>query len=497
MQKLGKIEDANSLKSRRQIMEALGEVRNPERAKLDVYTQVFAEQYKELENSPRAKMFGLTDDARIAFGECLSNYMLESNNLSNMGLNPLLALNVNTAVFGNPVLSVFTAEQALTDLQGVIYFQNVKAGTTRGNVTAGQYLAKGAGAKEVYPVGFAGEGVYGKVIGTGDGSNTTISGTLSTDIRPNYVNIQAGDVVATDDGKGNLFGTGVHGTVNYKTGAVSLTFGTAPASGVQVVANFANNFENTSLPEINVEYDSKIVKAGTFGLQADVSILSQFVSKNRLNIDAQKLVVKVLTEQILREIHNDAISKIAGVGSADPLKTTQFTLTPPNQGISIQDHLNTFGLTLAKVQAKMAKASGKGDFKAILAGSSFCENLTVINEFKQVGTVTDDPTLFGTLTGKYGNIQVIRCPQLAATDDSAAYAVYKGEEKTNAAAIYCPYMPVTIAEGIPVPDKMLQRRTAIAAMATTEVVVPNYIQRIALTGDPYAGTVVKTEEQSA
>ena len=44
MQKLGKIEDANSLKSRRQIMEALGEVRNPERAKLDVYTQVFAEQ---------------------------------------------------------------------------------------------------------------------------------------------------------------------------------------------------------------------------------------------------------------------------------------------------------------------------------------------------------------------------------------------------------------------------------------------------------------------
>lgn len=493
MQKLNKIEDASSLKSRRQIMEALSEVRYPERSKLDTFTQVFAEQYKELENSPRAKMFGLSDETRIAFGECLTNYLLESNSLSNMGLNPLLALNVNTAVFGNPVLSIFTAEQALTDIQGVIYFQNVKSMTTRGNVTEGQYLAKGAGAKEVYPVGFAGESIYGKVVGAGDGSTATISGVLAEKIRPNYVHIQAGETVATDDGKGNLFGTGVHGTINYATGAFSLTFGTAPASGVNVVANFASDFEQTSLPQINVEYDSKIVKAGTFGLQADVSILSQFVSKNRLNIDAQKLVVKVLTEQVLREIHNDAIAKIASAGAADPLKTTQFTLTPPNQGISIQDHLNTFGLTLAKVQAKMAKASGKGDFKALIAGSSFCESLTVINEFKQVGTVTDDPTLFGTLGGKYGNIQVIRAPQLQGVDDSAAYSVYKGDDKTNAAAIYCPYMPVTIAEGIPVPEKMLQRRTAIAAMATTEVVVPNYIQRIAMTGDPYAGTPVEVK----
>ena len=132
----------------------------------------------------------------------------------------------------------------------------------------------------------------------------------------------------------------------------------------------------------------------------------------------------------------------------------------------------------------MAKASGKGDIVALLAGTEYCEFLTGLNEFKQVGTITDDPTLFGTLGGRYGNIQVIRCPQLSDADSKSAFGVYKGKEKTDAAAVFVPFMPVVVTNDVPVAENLLQRRSMIASMSTTDIVVDRYLQKMTLTGAP-------------
>lgn len=43
------------------------------------------------------------------------------------------------------------------------------------------------------------------------------------------------NVVANDNGSGSIIGTGITGTVNYSTGAVSITFATAPASGTSIM----------------------------------------------------------------------------------------------------------------------------------------------------------------------------------------------------------------------------------------------------------------------
>lgn len=485
MKKTRKIEDVKT--SKRQMIEELVNLRDPSDRKLEVYSNLFESQFNAFEKSPRARIMGITDDDKLALGECLTNYMLESNNQSNLGLDPLLALTVITSVFGNSTLPMFTSEQPLQDKQGVIYFENVIAKTTRGNVTAGQKLAAAASAKDVYPVGYASEGIYGIKVGEGDG--TTVTFTLNfgyTKLRKDYVTITCGDIKATDDGQGHLIGYGVTGTVNYTAGTGSITFATAPADDLPIYANIAQDFESDGalIPRLNIEFDSKVVKTNTYMLQADNSIIASFISKKRLGIDAQKRTSQVLQQQILREITNEAVSKIVAATNADPLKLTQFNLSHP-QAISVQAHLNSYNMTHAKVQNKMATASGKGNFQTMLAGTEFCEFLTGLNEFKQEGVITDDPTFFGTLGGRYGNIKVVRCPQLPAAEKASAFCVYKGTEKTDAAAVFAPFMPVVMTNDIPVTDNLAQRRSMIASMATTEVVVDRYLQKVGLTGSVY------------
>jgi hypothetical protein len=75
-------------------------------------------------------------------------------------------------------------------------------------------------------------------LGSGTGTQNTFAGTLPTSNGPLYPNslfVVAGAVTATDNGTGLLTGSGVSGTINYTTGAVTLTYTSAPAAGTQIL----------------------------------------------------------------------------------------------------------------------------------------------------------------------------------------------------------------------------------------------------------------------
>ena len=79
-------------------------------------------------------------------------------------------------------------------------------------------------------------------LGTGDGALTSFSGTAFTPVKSKSVQIVADKIVAHDDGSGNLSGTGVQsGSVDYATGAMNITFTTAPNQGISVLASYDYN----------------------------------------------------------------------------------------------------------------------------------------------------------------------------------------------------------------------------------------------------------------
>jgi hypothetical protein len=84
--------------------------------------------------------------------------------------------------------------------------------------------------------------VTNEVLGTGNGVLTTFSGTLahhSNYVQPGTIAVTAGSVSGTDNSQGAITGTGItSGTINYKTGAWSITFAAFVPNATNITANY-------------------------------------------------------------------------------------------------------------------------------------------------------------------------------------------------------------------------------------------------------------------
>lgn len=487
--------------------------------KLKVYMQLFPEQYDQYASSDRADLKGLTENDLFVLGRTLEQQVMtkqmhEEVSFAQLGATPTLAFDFITAMFGKSVIPYIASEQIIEEVQGLVYFENIVAQgvkkrvvdcadgktvevqdkyTGRGNVEVGDIFAKGAGAPEKYPQGYAGEMVYGEQLDTTDkpcdGTTKSFDFLLdNTPIRRHYVKViakceNAGNIITVtgiDDGDGAIIGAGLVGTIEYETGDVHIDFTYAPAADSHVIANYATNFEVGTLPSIKTELDSKFVRANVYGLQTDTSIISSYMMGKRFNFDMQKRAVQVLQESILNEITTELLLKIVTAYDEMGETDTVFNLTVPT-GVSQQSHFNSVDYQFGIVAQKMAQRSGKGTLSVALAGPDACAFLTQNAKFERIGEATGWATVYGVYDK---TTIVIRCPQLAqikADGAKSIYFLFKGEEPFNAAAVYAPYMPLVGVEDIPVQTALLNRRSAVASMAAVDVLVPGYIQKFVLT----------------
>lgn len=117
------------------------------------------------------------------------------------------------------------------------------------NVAASTFTDNNATPSTGMPPATTTQGIISP-IGIGDGSTKTFSGTFSSGVGvPDTlygVQVTDGNELFQDDRNGNLVGNmGGTGTINYSTGAYSVTFNTAPVLGAQINASFL--IENATL----------------------------------------------------------------------------------------------------------------------------------------------------------------------------------------------------------------------------------------------------------
>lgn len=161
----------------------------------------------------------------------------------NLGGNPTKAWNFvqfTSQVFASPALTVLTPGLTVSSL-----YVNTP-GSTATAVTNVPWSNVMGVVGQFVMIGDLYSALAGGSIGTGNGSQVTFTGILAPiPIYPSSVFVQdtTSGITALDNGNGTLSGTGItSGTINYDTGAISVTFSAAPVAGHNILAESSQAF---------------------------------------------------------------------------------------------------------------------------------------------------------------------------------------------------------------------------------------------------------------
>ena len=446
-----------------------------------------------IESLPVGKVRTIKSFDHWALGNMLENFefhkeMCEADgSIGDLGVIPRVALDVITVSYGSSPLSIVCTTQPIDDEKGLVYYKDVKAGSTRGNYTAGETMLGVDSGFNKYPNGYA-SGTIAEALGTGNDILTNFTGTLANKpIRPGFFSLEAvvdggATVTAKDDGFGNVLGVGVSGTINYTTGAFDITFATAIDDTEVIAGSYQVLFEESedSISELNYDFTSKEVTARPYALKGGVGLMKAFGMKKKFGLIADEELAIDLTNGINSEVFGDLVRKMSAACPAD--STTEYTVTPP-AGTNAYEWTQMFQRYLSKMETQLVNKADRGTISYYVAGLNVCDYIENVPGFQKLydGNQVSGAHLYGTLKG----IPVIRVTKSelltkgAVDGSNRMIGGFKGNSAFEAAASYNPFMPLTVTTMLPTSNPLKSQRAA-ATVAATEVLVENFLTEFKL-----------------
>lgn len=447
--------------------------------KSDFYSRKYKTQMDFLESkSLLSKVRKITSYDKYALGEQLKSFdnlkaMCEyDSSINQLGVIPKIAYDVLTLTYSASVLPIVASVQPIEEQQGLVYFKQIKAWDTKGNLTADQTILDPR-TGIVTPQGYARNVITAEVGATGPGfsytftlANLPLRGTLTVYVGP-------GTIYCTDDMNGALLGNGVSGTIDYSLGLVNVTFAADPGA-VNILANYSINYEAaTDIPQIQSFYSSTTIQAKIFALKATIGLFETYSMKKRFGLVAEEEVAKDLVSEINAEIGGDLITQMY----AQAVGNTNFSLTP-GTGVSWFEHKQQLlDKIFGDAGSVIVSNAGRGVVNLIIAGNSAAGTLSTLPGFEQV---TDGNSIGAHLYGTLRGVPVVRVPEAAVLPAAKIICAYKGTSPFEAPAVYAPYMPLTTTTLLPMSPNPLMSQRAGAVWAGTNVLIPAFITTVTL-----------------
>ena len=457
------------------------------------YRKKYGKYIAALETGLVSRAVGINEHHVIQLGKQLDNFqvytkMLEANNsLNSLGELPKVALEVITAAMSNSVMPVIASTQTLEQQKGIIYFKNVKAETTKGNMTAGQNMVDPRTGMKT-PVAYSGNLVAGEVVvaSTVAGQKTYTATLAQAPIRSQFLKIAfsgSADVYAEDVGPrgadkniGTLLGSGLSGTINYTTGAINLKFADDPTAAKVVTAAYQQNLEEAAdVAKISTFMDSTMIEAEAFALKSVVGIFQQFALRKQFGDSYLEDMSVDLTKEMNAELAGRGIQMLNGAfgGTA----TTFSKALPVGAAYTEKQYRENYALKLADVERAMIAQSGRGAVKVMVVGADHAAFVRGLEGFQ---VLSDGSALGAHIFGTYKGITYVRVPETAILGGDEGIALYSGASALEAPLVYAPFMPLTVLDNKATGANPLQSQTVAATMAGLKVVVPQFIQKLNL-----------------
>ena len=459
--------------------------------RMDVLCDKYDGHMQVLESSLLSKAKGgLEIYDYVALGEQLERwdeykeFCEEEGNLNQLGKLPNIAHSVITVAHGTAIHNILAAVQPVAEERGLIYFEQVRAGTTKGNNTSGDVLIDPRTGLKTSK-GFASSSIEAEVLATfATGTPSYTATPAVTPIRSQTLKVYvagtefaAEDIGPAENGDkniGRIWGNKLSGQINYATGAITITFAAEPANGSLVLIDYQQNYEKaTDLPQIEFFLDSKQIQADIYALKAVTSMLKNFAIRKRFGMSAEQDLSRKLIQEINRELGGKLVGKLFGAQQGN----TIFDKTPP-AAVSYIDHKQTLVDKVADAEAVMVGNAGRGNITHMAVGRELAAVISTLPNFNKLSDGTQIGShIFGTWDGKV----IVRVNEQAVLDSKKAVCIYKGASPFEAAAVYSPYMPLAITGTLPLSPNPLTDQKAAAVWAGMDVVMENYITGLEMT----------------
>lgn len=202
-----------------------------------------------------------------------------------------------------------------TARDSIFYLKPTYTSTARG-ATAGKVMYEQPAYR------YASELEEETAAGTINGSNKTFTGASTNDVsvpplRAYTLQVLHNNIiVANDDGSGVISGTdtdgtAISGTINYTTGALSVTFTTAPATGDTVTYGYQTNTEVSTnydqIEQVSLTLTDYQFRATPWPLAISWSKMTELLLGTTLKIDAEEALIRGAADELKKSLDFQAL----------------------------------------------------------------------------------------------------------------------------------------------------------------------------------------------
>lgn len=338
--------------------------------------------------------------AAIMLENCRSKFgqMSESTRTQALGTFDKWIFPVLANMSENDVIDQLVALQPMAGPVSQIVYVDIVTDRAKGQVPAGSPMWRSLqGASDRFMD--SDELVENEALGTiGSG---TVSGTLQwTPVRAGTITVTSGQESTTDDGNGNIIaGTNITGgTVNYQTGAVTVTTN-SNQNGQTLYVTYAFDSEgNQNIMGYEMKLSSTPVTAKVLKLKAVWSEEADQNLQAMYNIKAEPILLNALTNALQYQKHRQVIYDLRA--RADAGVVTWDAQAPT--GVSYQTHKFSVIDAISTGSNLIFGATNMAAGNWILAGLQLATVIETLPQFVRKGNSTQMQgiTYIGDLAGK-------------------------------------------------------------------------------------------------
>ena len=378
--------------------------------------------------------------------------------------------------YPNSVRGELFLEWAMETARDSIYYLSPKYASTKRGATADNVTHESASFR------YASE-VETEALGTANGILVEFSDTLANHpLRPFSVKVlKDGIPVATDDGEGNMIGalldTAETNSVDYTSGAITVTFSTAPANTLVITAEYNYDSEDstnyTDIGAIELQLKDYQFRVKPWPLYVSWSKMTELLINTTLNIDAEDALIRGASDELKKSLDFQAIRM--AYQTAKGHAAVSFDTTGAS-GESEIDRMTAFNKAIDQASDKMYNTLQRGGVTKLVGGPGA---VTQIKLHKRFDGSTRQPRVGAYREGSLDGIDVYKVPS-SIVPDSELMAIYRNEQVPE---------DVSLAFGSLIPlyqtqtleYKNFYKETGLAYFGDAKVLQPNYIQRIQIT----------------